>query len=222
MSQGVKPTRQARSRETRDRLVRALDASLRDRAFEEITIADLAKTAGLSVGAVYRRFENKDAFIPVIFELYRERLESFMVGEGRLEIEPADGLRVALHRACDVAWRFLSRHGYLVRAAHLHARLRPDLVGDDWQDLLAQASESAGQLITLFGDEVRRNDREEAAQMFTYLMNTLPIERALYPQEGAAIVLTISEARFVAAIADTLYGYMTTADLQADEPKPTA
>ncbi|OLF77487.1 hypothetical protein AWH62_16395 [Maricaulis sp. W15] len=212
MSQGTKPARQERSRQTRDRLVAALDACLREKPFADITIAELAETAGLSVGAVYRRFENKDAFIPVIFELYRARLDAFMAGDGRVEVDPAAGLRQALHAACAVGWQFLVRHGYLVRAAHLHARLRPDLIGDDWEELLDQARQSAHQLIALFGDEVKRRDPDEAAQMFTYLMNTLPIERALYPEEGAAVVLTLSDERFVAAIADTLYGYLVTAD----------
>ena len=212
MSQGTKPARQERSRQTRDRLVAALDTRLREKPFSDITIAELAETAGLSVGAVYRRFENKDAFIPVIFELYRARLDMFMAGEGRIELDPADGLRAALHTACRTAWHFLVRHGYLVRAAHLYARLRPDLIGDDWQDLLDQARQSAMQLLALFADEVKRSDAEEAAQMFTYLMNTLPIERALYREEGAAVVLTISDERFVAAIADTLYGFLVTAD----------
>ncbi|WP_291842567.1 TetR/AcrR family transcriptional regulator [Maricaulis sp.] len=212
MSQGTKPARQERSRQTRDRLVAALDTRLREKPFADITIAELAQAADLSVGAVYRRFENKDAFIPVIFELYSTRLDAFMSGEGRVEVDPAAGLRSALHKACGAAWQFLVRHGYLVRAAHLYARLRPDLIGDDWEELLGQARQSAATLLELFGDEVKRRDADEASQMFTYLMNTLPIERALYREEGAAVVLTISDERFVAAIADTLYGYLVTAD----------
>lgn len=212
VSQGTKPARQERSRQTRDRLVAALDNCLREKPFADITIAELAETAGLSVGAIYRRFENKDAFIPVIFELYRARLDAFMTGEGRVEIDPSDGLRQALHKACSTAWQFLVRHGYLVRASHLYARLRPDLIGEDWEELLDQARLSALQLLDVFGDEVQRRDPEEAAQMFTYLINTLPIERALYREEGVAMVLTISDERFVAALADTLYGYLVTAD----------
>ena len=61
MSQGAKPASQARSRATRDRLVAALDGLLREKDFESITIADLAREAGLAVGTVYRRFENKAA-----------------------------------------------------------------------------------------------------------------------------------------------------------------
>ncbi|MFY0639026.1 TetR/AcrR family transcriptional regulator [Maricaulis maris] len=212
MSQGVRPTRQARSRETRDKLVQALDTCLRKKSFADITIAELAETAGLSVGAVYRRFENKDAFIPVIFELYRARLGEFTANEGRLEIDPAIGLRATLRAACETGWSFLQRDGYLVRAAHLYARIRPDLIGDDWEEMLEMARESGRQLLRLFGDEVKRSDPEEAAQMFTYLMNTLPIERALYREEGAAVILTIPDAQFVSAISDTLYGYLVTPD----------
>lgn len=208
MSQGTRPAQQARSRQTRDRLVAALEALLREKDFEAITIADLAGRAGLSVGAVYRRFENKDAFIPVIFELYRVRLERHMTGEGRIEIDPADGLRAALHQIMTAAWSFLEQEGHLIRAAHLYARLRPDLAGDEWEALLAAALDSARQIVALFEAEIGVTDREEAAQMLAYLLNTLPIERGLYARDGVAALLTIPREAFIRAVADAIYGYL--------------
>ncbi len=210
MSQGIKPAQQARSRATRDKLVAAFDRLLRSRSFESLTIADLAAEAGLAVGTVYRRFENKDAFIPVIFELYMARLDEFMAGEGRVEIEPEAGLRKALHRIVRSAWGLIEREGHLVRAAHLYARLRPDLVGDDWRDYLDAALTSTRQIIALFDSEVRVQDREAAAQMLAYQLNTLPLERGLYPEEGVSALLTLEDEPFLEALADTMYGYLTT------------
>jgi AcrR family transcriptional regulator len=210
MSQGIKPAQQARSRATRDKLVAALDRLLRTRSFESLTIADLAAEAGLAVGTVYRRFENKDAFIPVIFELYMARLDEFMAGAGRVEIEPDEGLRKALHRIVRSAWGLIEREGHLVRAAHLYARLRPDLVGDDWRTYLDAALNSTRQIIGLFDAEVRVKDREAAAQMLAYLLNTLPLERGLYPEEGVSALLTLEDEPFLEALADTMYGYLTT------------
>jgi AcrR family transcriptional regulator len=210
MSQGAKPASQARSRATRDRLVAALDGLLREKDFEGITIADLAREAGLAVGTVYRRFENKDAFIPVVFELYRERLESYTAGDGRIEVEPADGLQVALHAIVRSAWGFMQREGHLLRTAHLYARLRPDLVGEEWQAYLDAALASARQLISLFSEEIHVANHDVAAQMLAYLLNTMLIERGLYPDEGAGALLTIDDNDFVSASADTLFGYLAT------------
>jgi len=210
MSQGAKPASQARSRATRDKLVAALDRLLREKDFESITIADLAREAGLAVGTVYRRFENKDAFIPVIFELYRDRLDAYTTGPGRLDIDPEDGLRASLHAIIRSAWGFLKREGHLLRAAHLYARLRPDLVGEDWQAYLDAALASARQIVGLFAGEVRAADKDEAAQMLAYLLNTVLIERGVYPDDGAGALLSLDEDAFIAATADTLFGYLTT------------
>jgi len=61
-AQGVRPALQKRSRESRDRLFGAARQLLEQMDLDAISIADLAKKAGSSVGAFYLRFENKDAF----------------------------------------------------------------------------------------------------------------------------------------------------------------
>ena len=216
MSQGEKPARQSRSRQTRDKLVTALEHLLRQRSFEEISIADLAAEAGLSVGTVYRRFENRDALIPVIFELYAARVSEFAASpSGQLALEPDAGLRTALRQMVAQGWAFLTAEAHLVRAAHLHARLRPDLVGEEWEAFLEMAVESSSALIEHFSGEVSITDRRQAAQIVTYLLNTSLIEKALYPQDGPAFALTMSDAEFTAAMADAIYGYLTVPPLQA-------
>lgn len=212
MSQGAKPATQARSRATRDKLVAALEQLLRERTFEEISMADLAKQAGLAVGTVYRRFENKEAFIPVIFELYLHRLQERMATpEGRAEIEPDEGLRAALRVIVEKGWAFAERDGHLIRAAHVYAHLRPDLVGAEWDDLLESSVAGFGQLLDFFPDEVAHTDADNAARMMTYLLNTVLTEKALYKQDGVGVVLKQSDAVFIQSVADTLYGYLTTA-----------
>ncbi|WP_417494016.1 TetR/AcrR family transcriptional regulator [Maricaulis sp.] len=216
MSQGERPAKQSRSKLTRDKLVAALEHLLRQRSFEDISIADLAAEAGLSVGTVYRRFENRDALIPVIFELYAARVTQFAASpSGKLALEPEDGLRTALRQMVSQGWKFLTAEAHLVRAAHLYARLRPDLVGDEWEAFLEMAVASSLALIEHFGDEVSISGRREAAEIVTYLLNTSLIERALYPQDGPAFALTMSDEEFTAAMADAIYGYLTAPPVQA-------
>lgn len=70
----VKPPRQDRSRDTQDRLIEAAERLLaRNRSWAEITIAELVKEAGTSVGAFYNRFRDKDALLHVLqIELNKE------------------------------------------------------------------------------------------------------------------------------------------------------
>jgi len=208
--QGVRPASQSRSRATRDRIVAALETLLRARRLEAITIADIAGQAGVSVGAVYRRFENRDAFIPVAFDLYRARLEAFFRRpENHYTLDRARGLRAALGGMVALGWRFVSAETHLVRTAHMQARARPDLVGDAWQALLDTALANARELVAVFSDEISVADHDEAARILTYLLNTMLIERALYSDEGVARLVRSPDARFCEAMADAIHGYLT-------------
>lgn len=64
----IHPPRQARSRETLTRLLDATEAVLREGGLEAATVPAIAKRAGLSVGAVYRRFPDKDALLRAVHE----------------------------------------------------------------------------------------------------------------------------------------------------------
>ena len=57
----ARPAHQARSRETRDRLLAAAERVFEAKGYEGSRIADIAKAAGCSVGAVYVRFKDKEA-----------------------------------------------------------------------------------------------------------------------------------------------------------------
>jgi AcrR family transcriptional regulator len=59
---GALPAKQARSRRTRDQLLSAGYRLVEERDLEAISIADIAREAGCSVGAFYFRFADKDAF----------------------------------------------------------------------------------------------------------------------------------------------------------------
>ena len=59
--------RQARSRETLTRLLDAAQAVLAEGGLEAATVPAIARRAGLSVGAVYRRFPDKDALLRAVY-----------------------------------------------------------------------------------------------------------------------------------------------------------
>lgn len=59
---------QARSRESLDRLMAASERLLRNRGAQEFTMGAVAAEAGVSVGGIYRRFENKRALLRALHE----------------------------------------------------------------------------------------------------------------------------------------------------------
>jgi AcrR family transcriptional regulator len=58
----AKPAYQARSRQQRDRLLKAGERVFAEKGFWQAHVADIAKRAGCSVGSFYRRFQDKEAF----------------------------------------------------------------------------------------------------------------------------------------------------------------
>jgi AcrR family transcriptional regulator len=75
------PALQERSRETRDRLLAAAEQAFALKGYEGARIADIAKAAGCSAGAVYFRFKDKDALFAGIVDRFAEdghrRIQSF-------------------------------------------------------------------------------------------------------------------------------------------------
>ena len=61
-SDWAKPAYQARSRQQRDRLLKAGERVFAEKGFWQAHVADIAVRAGCSVGSFYRRFHDKNAF----------------------------------------------------------------------------------------------------------------------------------------------------------------
>ena len=204
---GAKPALQARSKQTRDKIVAALDRLLKQRPFEQVSVAEIAAEAGVSVGAVYQRFENKDALIPVLFELYRQRLDE--EAERRASEPAPEGLRATLKAAMAQAWAMMERHGHLMRAAHLHARLRPDLVGPEWEPLIEASRRSIEAVIEAYRREITHPDPDLAAETLTYFLNTALIEAGLYPDVGPPLGAALQGGVLADELADYAWGYLT-------------
>lgn len=58
----AKPAYQQRSRQQRDRLLKAGERVFAEKGFWQAHVADIARRAGCSVGSFYRRFQDKEAF----------------------------------------------------------------------------------------------------------------------------------------------------------------
>lgn len=67
---------QPRSQETLERLAQATLQLLEEKSFEQISIEEIAKRAGSSVGGFYARFPDKEALFSYLFAQYKAELEA--------------------------------------------------------------------------------------------------------------------------------------------------
>jgi AcrR family transcriptional regulator len=65
---GARPAVQARSLRTVERLFAAADTVFAVKGFAAASVGEICRTAGVSVGAFYGRFEDKSAFLKAFFE----------------------------------------------------------------------------------------------------------------------------------------------------------
>lgn len=214
MKQASKPAVQQRSRETRDELINALERVLRRRDFEDLCVQDLAEEAGVSPGAIYRRFEG--GLLAVLFALWLATLERRAASEAaQLDLGKLRTLRAALRRAAILGWEQLRADAHVYRAAYLHARLKPD-----FKRMNAAVMEKASvagfrAIVEAFPREVKRCNRERAAEATAYLFNTAFVERALFPERLPSWARSIGDAAFVEQVAEFAYSYLATSDAAA-------
>lgn len=69
-----RPPQQVRSQETLDRILDAAEQVLEEKAFGEATLAEIMDRAGVTVGAFYRRFPDKDALLHHLDERFFSEL----------------------------------------------------------------------------------------------------------------------------------------------------
>ncbi|MFG2899877.1 TetR/AcrR family transcriptional regulator [Streptomyces zaomyceticus] len=74
---------QARSAATLARVLRAAEEIASTSGLEEMTIAGVAQRAGVAVGTIYRRFEDKEQLISALTERMLERREEYVAEQLR-------------------------------------------------------------------------------------------------------------------------------------------
>jgi AcrR family transcriptional regulator len=119
------PPRQHRSQETLHRILDAAEQVLAHKSFNEATLAEIVERAGVTVGAFYRRFPDKDALLHHLDERFFDELYSAadaVFDPARWEGARAGEIVEAAARAAVGLYR--ERRG-LLRSLFLRARTDP-------------------------------------------------------------------------------------------------
>ena len=69
----IREPRQARSRETLDRILDAAESLVAEKGFEDATVAEIVRRGESSVGAFYARFRDKEGLLYALYERYLEQ-----------------------------------------------------------------------------------------------------------------------------------------------------
>jgi AcrR family transcriptional regulator len=69
----VKPTHQARSQETLERILEAAEEVVSEKGLDSATVSEIVRRANSSVGAMYARFNDKDSLVTCLHERFCEQ-----------------------------------------------------------------------------------------------------------------------------------------------------
>lgn len=120
-----RPPRQTRSQVTLDRILDSAERVLGEKSFTEATVAEIMGGAGVTVGAFYRRFPDKDALLHHIDERFfremNERGDALLDPSRWYGASIADILTELARTAVEV---YTARRG-IARSLFLRARVDP-------------------------------------------------------------------------------------------------
>lgn len=209
-SPGAKPATQRRSRETRDKLITALDELLLEENFNEISVAQIANRAGVSVASVYQRFDNQNAAVAILVALYLRKVTHWWDDFTRDNPEPSShtSLREALVQVGRAAWRQSEELRHVMRPAYLQSRLHPDLLDEHWRRREEVAVSGFRSLLQSHADEIRHSDLARAASMTAYFFNLMFLGRLLHPEGMSGWNLPTDADEFAEELADFVCGYL--------------
>jgi AcrR family transcriptional regulator len=120
-----RPPQQHRSQETLDRILDAAERVLDGKSFSEATLVEIMQRAGVTVGAFYRRFPDKDALL----HLMDERFFAELYARGNAVLSPARWSGSPISRILEeftgeAVTIYRERRG-LLRSLFLRARIDP-------------------------------------------------------------------------------------------------
>ncbi|HVV64847.1 MAG TPA: TetR/AcrR family transcriptional regulator [Rhizomicrobium sp.] len=97
------PVRQGRSRETRERLLAAAERVFAECGYDGAKLSDIAEAAGVSVGAVYFRFKDKETLFQAIAETFTEQARNRLsrLSDELARYEPAQIVRIFVLRTAE-------------------------------------------------------------------------------------------------------------------------
>lgn len=200
--------KQQRSRETMARIVGATRDLLADSALEDLTVSQIASTAGCSVGAFYERFVNKDAVLPHLLEIHYEELEREL--DEALASARRSGARLEerVRRVVSLLVEVARRERGLIRALHLRNIRRPDSVPESIRDSADRMLGSVYRFLLERRDEIRHPEPNMALSLGLLMMASTIRERIVLAGAVQASTLSVTDGVFADELCGAFVSYL--------------
>jgi AcrR family transcriptional regulator len=211
----VHKPKQGRSKDTQEKLLSALESLLGERFFEQITIRDIALRAGLSPATIYRRFQNKEALLPILYERYDQSLEAWAssIWQGK-SLEQHGDLKSRINWVVKEHVRFYKEFAPILRTVYIFNRLHGEILLPDVEvtrrDIYQAILDPVWEVL---GQKAQRNLTSEKARCFILILLTTINERLLFGGNKPSSILKLDEKVFVSELTMALKAYLETCQI---------
>lgn len=186
--------KQQRSRDTQERLVRATLKLLERHRFEEIGVASITDEADVAVGTFYRRFKSKEALLPLLYDVYNQKVDNWLARtrkrKGFRAGRRIDRIRCLVRATLDL----IDETRGLMRTLHLNSRIHEEIVPDGAVKQRTDTYSAMGALIV--GDEPSAEESSIARVMVMIIVSTC-IEYRLYPAQTPTAFMPLNDTDLV-------------------------
>jgi AcrR family transcriptional regulator len=168
-----RPPQQTRSQATLDRILDAAENVLEEKSFSEATLAEIMDRAGVTVGAFYRRFPDKDALLHLLDDrFFAELHELAQTALGETKWEAATVTQIVQEFTKAAVQLYRERRG-LLRSLFLRARTDPVIMRSA-REVNAHYVDRLRTLLLARADQLRHPDPERAVELgFMILVGAL-------------------------------------------------
>jgi AcrR family transcriptional regulator len=168
-----RPPQQTRSQATLDRILDAAECVLEEKSFGEATLAEIMERAGVTVGAFYRRFPDKDALLHLLDNRFFAELHELAQSSlGDAKWNGATVPEIVNGFTATAVQLYKARRG-LLRSLFLRARTDP-VIMKSARDVNAQYIDRLRTLLLARSDQLRHPNPERAVELgFMILVGAL-------------------------------------------------
>ncbi len=205
MTESIIEAKQDRSIATQNRLIAALHNNLKTKYFEHISIKELASEANVSVGTFYRRFKNKDALLPLLYQDFGNRMQAWVE---ELEKVNFANLQTAITQTCEQAHVFLLENKGVFRTLHLNTRLHSEILKSDSKVDRAEIYQRISQVFIKAAQNQGRTISTTVASTSVFTMIALLMEKTIYPDMTPATASELNSEEFAAELPNLLIAYL--------------
>ena len=163
-------------------MLRAAERLFIDQGIRQTTVAEIVEAAGVSIGAFYQRFENKDSIIHTIFYLLEDEIDEM---NEALDLSAQNSLEDTVELIVSSSVEFYARKRGILLALLLTVQENPDIrryVGD----LRARIANVYVQALSPYKSEIGSRRFKTATAMSLRVLNSYTDQYLLWAEHDSA------------------------------------